>query len=114
MFRPIAFAAIACLLAATTVHAATPQPAAPVAVTDATAQPGIIKVGDAYCPAVPDSAPDQVKQTLSLVSTTCVMEASGLITHDEARAIYEQALGNISQALAEIDMSVPAPALASK
>lgn len=119
MIRSLAYvASLACLLTVTTVHAATPQGSAtPVAApaADTAAQPGIIKIGNTYCPAVPEnSASDKTKQTLMLVSTTCVMEASGLITHDEARGVYEQALGNISQALAGIDMSDTAPALASK
>jgi hypothetical protein len=96
--------------------AATPD-AALFAATSAPEKPvqvGAIKIGDRFCPAAPDkAASDKTAKIMNLVSTTCVMEASGLITHDEAQSVYEQALGNIQMAMAEIQMDT-APASAAK
>lgn len=118
MMKPVLTALFAggCLMTLPAV-AATPPVAAgvPSGASEKPAQTGVIQIGDHFCPAVPDSAvSDRMKETLSLVSTTCVMEASGLITHDEAQSVYEQALGNIQMALAAIQSDATAPALASK
>ena len=105
-------------LTAFPVAAVTPDAAianAPLIASDKPAQAGVIRIGDHFCPAMPENAiTDKAKKTLTLVSTTCIMEASGLITHDEAQSVYEQALGNIQMALSEIQADDAAPALASK
>lgn len=113
----LAFSAlsVSAYLVALPALAATPNVSPPASASDLPIQTGVIRIGDRFCPAAPDSAiPDKMKTILSLVSTTCVMEASGLITHDEAQSVYQQALGNIQMAMAEIPTSDTAPALASK
>jgi len=95
--------------------AATPAPVPVTADARPPSQPGVIRIGEHYCPVVPDSGiPEGTRKTLALVSTTCVMEASGLITHDEAEGVYQQALANIQMAMSEIPTNEVAPSLASK
>jgi len=100
-------------LAGTPATTAAPSPA-PVA-ADKPAPAAIIKIGDRYCPAVPESTvPNKTQKILTLMSATCVMEASGLITHDEAQGVYDQALGAIQMDLSQIQTDDTEPALASK
>ncbi len=100
-------------LAGTPATTAAPNPA-PVA-ADKPASAAVIKIGDRYCPAISEgTAPDKTQKIMALMSTTCVMEASGLITHEEAQGVYEQALGDIQVALSQIETDDTAPVLASK
>ena len=86
---------------------------APVA-RDKSAELGVVRIGDRVCPITPDGAvSDKTKKMLTLLSTTCIMEASGMITHDEAQQVYQQGLADIQIALAEIETD-QAPALASR
>ncbi|HVZ30249.1 MAG TPA: hypothetical protein VG839_07635 [Asticcacaulis sp.] len=108
--------ASACLMALP-VAAATPDAAllAAASAPDKPIQASVIKIGDRFCPAAPDkAASDKTAKMMKLVSATCVMEASGLISHDEAQSVYEQAMGTIQAAMAEIEMDSTASPLASK
>lgn len=83
--------------------------------TEKPASASIIKIGDRNCPAVSENAtPDKTQKILALLSTTCLMEASGLITHEEAQGVYEQALGTIQVSLSQIQTDDTTQTLASK
>ncbi len=86
----------------------------PANTIDASNPSALIKVGDANCPAPPASTvSEKMKEVLSLVSTTCAMRASGLISQSEAQSVYDQAMAIITIRIADL-YSQEGTALASK